>query len=82
MGWFHASGRVEIIYVSWPFITWWSKEGQVDWWIKLQKCMKSKGIKKIKLFVGITDKKEVYHSSWIYGCQPYNCRSIYSESQK
>ena len=37
MGWFRASGTVEIIYVFWPFITLWSKEGQVDWCIKLQK---------------------------------------------
>ena len=37
MGWFHASGTVEINYVRRPFITWWYKEGQVDWWIKLHK---------------------------------------------
>ena len=37
MGWFRASGTVEIRNVRWPFITWWSNEVKVDWWIKLQK---------------------------------------------
>ena len=83
MGWFHASGRVEIIYVSWPFITWWSKEGQVDWRIKLHKLYAFKeNTKKQALCWYYIQTKKVYHSSLIYGCQPYNCRSIHSESQK
>ena len=36
MGWFCASGIVEILNVRWPFIKWRSKEGQVYWRIKLQ----------------------------------------------
>ena len=34
---FRASGTVKIHNVCWPFIAWRSKEGQVDWWIKLLK---------------------------------------------
>ena len=83
MGWYRYSGPVEFIYVRWPFITWWSKEEQVDWWIKLQKIMQLKRKQKSKFFVGITDRqKKVYHLSWIYGCQPKDYRSVYSESQK
>ena len=37
MGWFRDSGAVEILNVRWPFITWISKEGKFDLWIKLQK---------------------------------------------
>ena len=37
MGWFLASGKVEILNVRWPFIKWLSKEVKVDWLIKLQK---------------------------------------------
>ena len=37
MGWFSASGTVEILHVRWQFIKRISKEEQVDWWIKLQK---------------------------------------------
>ena len=33
MGWFCASGTVEIINVCLLFIKWWYNEGQVDWWI-------------------------------------------------
>ena len=25
---------------------------------------------------------KIYHSSWFYGCQPRNHRSVYSEYQK
>ena len=37
MGWFSPSGTVEILNVRWLLITFRYKEGQVDWWIKLQK---------------------------------------------
>ena len=37
MEWFCASVIVEILDVCWLLITWWSQEGKVDWWIKLQK---------------------------------------------
>ena len=57
MGWFIASGPVEIIYVRLPFITWWSKEVQVDWWIKLHKLYEIKENTKSKVFVGITVKQ-------------------------
>ena len=67
MGWFHASGPVEIIYVSWPFIAWWSKEGQVDWWFKLQKLYVFKENKKVKFFVGITitQRKFIIHPEFM-----------------
>ena len=60
MGWFCASGPVEIIYIRWPFIMWWSKEGQVDWLINFTKCRQLKIIQKINFFVGITDKRRKY----------------------
>ena len=34
MGWFRTSGKVEILNVRWPLITWWSNEGQVNLWRK------------------------------------------------
>ena len=60
MGWFHASGQLEIINVHWPLITWWSKEGQVDWWFKLQKLYAFKQNTKIKFFAGITVKQRKF----------------------
>ena len=46
-------------------------------------CMQLKRILKSTFFVSITKKtKNIYHSSRIYGCQPRNYRSVYSESQK
>ena len=83
MGWFRYSGRVEILYVSWPFIKWWCKEGKVDWWIKLQKMYAIKETTKKQILCWYYKQtKKIYNSSWIYGCQPRNHRSVYSESQK
>ena len=60
MGWFRSSGPVEILNVRWPFITWLYKYGQVDWWIKLQNCIRLKRNTTIKFFVDITLKKESF----------------------
>ena len=54
IGWFCASVTVEILNVRWPFITWRSKEVQVDWSIKLQKLHAFKE----------KDKKQVF--CWYY----------------
>ena len=53
MGWYRASITVGIFNVSWPFITRWSKEGQVEWWIKLQKmrAFKEKDNNKVLCFI-------------------------------
>ena len=60
MGWFHASGPIEIIYVRWQFITWWSKRGQVDLWYKLHTLYAFKQNTKSKFFVGITVKQRKF----------------------
>ena len=60
MGWFRASGTVEILNVRWLFIPWWSKEGQVYWWIKLQNCVRLRRKKTSKFFVGISSKKRKF----------------------
>ena len=57
MGWFRYSGWVEILYVCWPFITWWSKEGQVQWWIKIQNIYVIKENTKKQVLCGITNKQ-------------------------
>ena len=79
---FRASGTVEILNLIWPFITWWSKEGQVDWQIKLQKLRDFKDKYNNKFLCWYyMQKKKVYYSSWIFWCQQYLLTSIYSESQ-
>ena len=59
MGWFCYSRTVEFLNVRWPFIMWWSKEGQVDWLIKIQKLseFKEKDNNKV-LFLVLHTKKE------------------------
>ena len=53
-----ASGTVEILNVRWLFILWISKEGQVDWWIELQKlhAFKEKDNKQILCWYYIQKK--------------------------
>ena len=62
MGWFCASGTLEILNVRWPFILLWSKEGKVDWWIKLQKlrAVKEKDNKHVDCWHDIQEKKVYY----------------------
>ena len=80
-GWFRYAGRVEILYVRRPLIT--CKEGQVDWWIKLQKMYAIKEITEKQVLRWYHKQtKKIYHSSWFYGCQLRNHRSVYSESEK
>ena len=74
MGWFCASGTVEILNVRWPLITWRSKEVQVDWWIKLQNCMRLKRKTTSKLFVGIAYKKRKF----IIHPEYFDARNIFS----
>ena len=63
MGWFRYAGRVEIQYVRRPFIT--CKEGQFDWWIKIQKMYANKEITEKKvLHWYYKQTKKIYHSSW------------------
>ena len=57
MGWFIASGIVEIINVRWPFITWWSKKGNLINELNLKNCVHLKIKTTSKFFVGITYKK-------------------------
>ena len=61
--WFSASGKVEIINVRWPFITWWSKEVQVYWWIKLQhlRAFKCKDNKPVLFWCYIKNKFIIHH---------------------
>ena len=81
MVWYRYAGRVEILYEHKPFTT--CKEGQVDWWIKLQKMYAIKDITEKKVLGwDYKQTKKIYHSSWFYGCQPINHRSVYSEYQK
>ena len=81
MGWFRYAGRVEILYVHRLFTM--CKEGQVDWWIKLQKMYAIKYITENQVLCwDYKQTKKIYHSSWFYGCQLKNHRSVYSESQK
>ena len=47
MGWLRYAGRVEILYTHRPFTK--CKEGQVDWWIKLQKMYAIKEINEKKV---------------------------------
>ena len=63
MGWFCASETFEILNVSWPFITWWSNEGQVDWWIKLQKlrAFKEKDNKQVICWYYIQKREFIIH---------------------
>ena len=56
MGLFHSSVRVKILNVWWPFITWWSEEGQFNGWIKIKNCMRFNIKTTSTLFVGITVK--------------------------
>ena len=63
MGWFRYSGRVEIHYVRTPFIT--CNEGQVDWWIKIQKMYANNEITENKVIHWYNKQtKKTYHSSW------------------
>ena len=81
MGWFRYASRVDILYVNRPFTT--CKEGQVDWLLKPQKMYAIKEMtEKQVLRWDYKQTKKIYHSSWFYGCQPRNHRSVYSESQK
>ena len=59
MGWSRVSGTVKILILHLPFITWRSKEGKVDWWIKSQKLheFKEKDNNSV-LFWYYTQKKE------------------------
>ena len=51
--------------------------------LNFKKCMQLKRSLKSKFFVDITNKQiNIYHSSWFYGWQQRNNRSVYSESQK
>ena len=81
MGSFRYAGQVEILYVHRPFTM--CKEGQVDWWIKLKKTYEIKEItEKQVLRWDYKQTNKIYYSSWFYGCQPINHKSVYSESQK
>ena len=67
MGWFCASGIVEIPIVCWPFISWWYNGGQVYWWTKLQKLsvFKEKESKKVVCWYYI-QKKFIIHPGFFY----------------
>ena len=60
-----------------------AKKEKLIYELNFKTVMQLKRSLKSKFFVGITKKtKKIYHSSWFYGCQPRNHRSVYSESQK
>ena len=61
MGWFCASGTVEILNLRWPFITWWSNEGQVDRWIKIQKLLAFKDKENKQVLCWYYIKKFIIH---------------------